>query len=90
MRRRKRTVEQDARSLVDGPRSAAYGAPPDSMRRIALAWSAVLDRPVTAREVALCMAALKICREANRPKRDNRVDLIGFAIIADMVSSPED
>jgi len=56
------------------------------MRRIALAWSAILDRPVTGKEVALCMAALKLCREAHKPKRDNRVDLVGFALIADMVS----
>lgn len=81
-----RRIECEARTLVDGARSAAYGAPPDSMRRIALAWSAILDRKVTGKEVALCMAVLKLCREANQQKRDNRVDAIGFAIIADMVS----
>lgn len=76
-------IEVEARGLVGGDRKQSYGDARESFDRIAQVWSAILKTPVTGQQVALCMAGLKLCREANQPKRDNRVDAIGYVILAD-------
>ncbi len=83
------TVLDDAKALVTGPRNEDYGHPIEMCERIAQAWTAVLGRPVSAKEFTLCMGAMKIVREAIKPKRDNRVDAAGYAAISDMVSEGE-
>ena len=39
----------------------------------------IRDAPLSAEKVALCMVALKISRELNSHKRDNLVDMAGYA-----------
>ena len=75
-------LQTDALTLVDGDRQTDYGPPADNMRRIGLAWSAILDCDVTPAQVALCMAALKLVREAYRHKPDNLIDAHGYVDIA--------
>lgn len=79
------TLLDRARRLVWGDREASYGKPGPLFERVAQTWSAVLNHPVTAEEVVLCMACLKIIREANKPADDNRLDLAGYAAILDRV-----
>ena len=31
------------------------------------------------------MIVIKLCREENKPKKDNRVDIAGYALTLDMV-----
>ena len=51
--------------------------------QIAQVWSGILDRDVTAHEVALCMAGLKLVRASCQPgHEDSYVDLCGYAAIA--------
>lgn len=79
------TILQEAQSLVYGDRQAAYGHPYDDYTRTARMWEAILGmRPftITPRIACLMMAAVKISREVNAPKRDNLVDLAGYAACA--------
>lgn len=75
----KETILQEAQRLVHGDRGAAYGHPLDNFTQTAELWAAILETPVTAEEVALCMIAVKISRQCNAPKRDNVVDIAGYA-----------
>lgn len=78
-------ILEEANSLVHGDRQAAYGHPIDDFSRTAKMWSAILGAPVTPEQVGLCMCAVKISRQCNRPKRDNMVDLAGYAATVEMV-----
>ena len=73
------TVLQEAQRLVYGDRGETYGEPLDDFTRTAQLWSVVLDTTVDAEDVALCMILLKLSRELYQPKRDNRVDIAGYA-----------
>jgi hypothetical protein len=80
------SVLAEAEQIINGPRRDAYGDVAESFNRIASVWSAILKRPVTAREVALCMIGLKLCRESNSHGRDNLVDICGYAELANQVA----
>lgn len=80
-----KSVLLEANDLVHGDRQADYGHPLDDFTKTAAMWSAILGTTVTAEQVGLCMCAVKISRQANRPKRDNLVDLAGYAETVQMV-----
>ncbi len=80
------TILQEAQRLVHGDRGADYGHPVHDFTRTGRIWSAILDLDeVTPQQVALCMIGVKMSREVNRPKRDNRTDIAGYAETLDMV-----
>lgn len=82
---RDKDILEEAHELVDGPRQEDYGHPIDNFNKMAMMWSAILGKQVSEQEVALCMIATKIARETNRPRRDNRVDIAGYAKTLQMV-----
>ena len=79
------SVLAEAAQLVDKDRKHDYGQAAESFWRIAALWGEVLDIPVTADQVALCLIQLKVARAINdtsheRPiKRDTIVDIAGYA-----------
>lgn len=73
------TVLQEAQRLVYGDRGETYGHPLDDFTRTATMWGVILAAPVSAEQVAMCMMALKISRQTYQPKRDNVVDMAGYA-----------
>lgn len=79
------TILEEAQSLVYGDRQAAYGHPLDDFSRTAKMWAAILGCEVTPEQVGLCMCVVKISRQLNRPKRDNLVDLAGYAATVELV-----
>ena len=84
---REESALQEAQRLVHGDRGAAYGHPIDDYTRTGRMWGAILGLPdIDPRLCCLMMAAVKISREVNAPKRDNRVDLAGYAECAQMVA----
>jgi hypothetical protein len=81
---------QEAQRLVHGDRGAAYGHPIDDYTRTGRIWGAIQGVPdIDPRICCLMMAAVKISREVNAPKRDNRVDLAGYAECAQMVAEKQ-
>ncbi len=71
---------EEAQRIVLGPRQADYGHPLEDFTRTGRMWAAILGIPeVTPEQVGLCMIAVKISRECNRHKRDNLVDIAGYA-----------
>lgn len=77
----------EAHKIINGERQDSYGNPEDSFRLIADYWSAYLKVELSAVDVAHMMMLLKIARMSGQePKKDNYVDLAGYAGIAgDMI-----
>jgi len=73
-------------ALTKGDRNAQYGPPDQDFQRTAAMWSAIKGVPFEAREVALFMIALKLSRETHQRKRDNWVDIAGYARCGSLVA----
>ena len=79
------TILEEAQRLVHGARGSDYGHPLDDFTKTARLWEVILGVEVSPEQVALCMMGVKISRELNAPKRDNMVDLAGYAETLRMV-----
>lgn len=85
------TILEEAARLTSRDRHADYGHPLHDFSRVARIWSGVLldklkpDVMVSPEDVALCMVGVKIGRECNKPKRDNRVDGCGYWNTLEMI-----
>lgn len=77
------SVLDEAKACVCGPRRRDYGTPDENFGRIADLWNVHLKdklaKPMTPGDVAMMMILLKVARQANSPKRDNLVDIAGYA-----------
>lgn len=84
------TILEEAQRLVYGPRQQSYGHPADDFARTGRLWGAILGiDDVRPDLVGLCLAAVKISREVNAPKRDNLVDLAGYAGAVSLIRERE-
>lgn len=72
-------ILDDAKYLTSEARRRDYGDVKVDFVRIANMWEVILGVKVEPKQVALCMIALKISRETNKSKRDNWVDIAGYA-----------
>ena len=86
---RGRAICEEALKTINGERQDAYGHPEDTFKKIADLWSSYLFSGsgrvewLTPMQVADMMCLLKIAREkGGKGKRDNMVDLIGYAALA--------
>lgn len=85
---RGRAICEDALRTINGERQDQYGNPEDTFEHIANLWTTYLSGYgdkilVTKPMVAEMMCLLKIAREqCGKGKRDNMVDLIGYAALA--------
>ena len=76
---RKETLEA-ALKCVCGERQDQYGSPENNFGRIAGLWSVYLNFPISASDVAMMMALLKIARiKTGTATEDSFVDLAGYA-----------
>ena len=91
------SVLDEASRTINGERQDQYGKPEDCFALIAEYWTTYLESKglmaegpaVGEGDVAMMMVLFKIAREAHSHKRDNIVDLCGYAgIYGDMVGKP--
>jgi hypothetical protein len=79
-------VLDQGRRIVRGARLADYGGPEANLAAIAEVWNATVLREVpielTARDVALMLAGLKLVRATGRINPDDLVDLAGYTLLA--------
>lgn len=72
----------EALRVINGERQDAYGNPEDTFFKIACLWSSYLGMEVEGSDVANRRILLKMAREkGGKGKRDNYVDLIGYAAL---------
>ena len=68
-------------------RGVRYGHPITNHKRIAELWSAYLGYPIQPNEVAICMALVKISRQAEDvSKLDNYEDCVAYIAIAKSIT----
>lgn len=72
-------ILQEAESLIYGDRQQDYGTVAEDFGRVAAMWSVILGASVSSEQVGLCMIAVKISRQLHGNKRDNLVDIAGYA-----------
>lgn len=91
------SVLTEAASVVNGPRRADYGTPLENHQRTADLWNAYLRhpsvdevrlKPITPRDVCMLNILQKISRDRFCPKRDNLVDIAGYAENAHLCEPP--
>lgn len=77
---------RDALDVLES-RQSTYGDPRPLMADVAASWSLIFGTTVTPAQVALCMCALKLMREARAPGHaDNWTDLAGYADLGRLLS----
>lgn len=75
----------EASALIHGDRNKTYGSPVENFENTAALWTVQLrnklkpGEKIEAAEVALLMIHLKLARTINQPKRDNFLDIAGYA-----------
>jgi len=75
----KETILQEAQKIVYGDRQTDYGSVTENFENIARMWQVILKCTINPEQVGLCMIAMKITRQLNKSKRDNLVDIAGYA-----------
>lgn len=79
-------ILEEANEVI-GERGSDYGSVNEDFDRIAKLWSVIFDTEITGDKVALAMITLKISRQLNKHKRDNIVDIAGYARTLEMYES---
>jgi hypothetical protein len=78
-------ILQEAMRITTGDRNKDYGSPAEDFGRVAKLWSAILGVNITPMQAVMCMVLLKVSRQTNKNKRDNLVDIAGYARVAEML-----
>ena len=80
------SVLQEAHKVIYGDREQTYGHPDKNLKTISKMWNAYItavgQRELNAKDVAILMILLKTARLANDPNnRDSVVDICGYAAL---------
>lgn len=85
------TILSTANTAVTADRQATHGKPENTFGLIAAYWSAHLDQPISAADVAVMMGLLKIARIKTTPDHtDNWIDLAGYAACGGELATEEE
>lgn len=85
----KENVLQEADRLTAHDRNAAYGHPAEDFKRVAGAFNVLTGHTITPEQVAIFMICVKLSRECHKHKRDNLVDIAGYAKCLHMTAEVE-
>jgi len=83
------TILEEAQDLVNGDRQKSYGDAYESFDRIAKMWSAYKGIKITPKDVASMMILMKVSRSVTSSKRDNWVDMAGYAELGSQIEARE-
>ena len=72
----------EAKKLIGGNRQQDYGEKLTNHQNIADFWSIFLKKKITAHDVAICMALVKVARLMHQHKKDSYIDMAAYAAIA--------
>tara|TARA_B100001250_G_C19155252_1_gene509786 strand:- start:179 stop:445 length:267 start_codon:yes stop_codon:yes gene_type:complete len=75
-------ILEEANKLIGGDRNNDYGDKLTNHKNIAALWSIFLRKKITAHDVAMCMALVKVARLMHAHKKDSYIDLAAYAAIA--------
>ena len=88
-----RNILQEADAAVYGDRQADYGTVTANFNTIADLWSttlkSILKENITPEQVGLCMIQVKVARQMYKPKKDNLVDIAGYAATLEKLEKGE-
>ena len=73
---------EEAIRLTSNDRNKDYGDILETHENIAALWSAFLRKTITAHDVAVCMALVKVARLMHQHKKDSYIDMAAYAAIA--------
>lgn len=82
-------ILEEARDLIQGDRASSYGDAKTSFERIASLWSTYKGVEITAKDVASMMILLKVSRGVTSAKRDNWLDIIGYAALGSEIAQTQ-
>lgn len=75
-------ILDEAKELINGPRSRDYGDAWENHSRVAAMWSVILGKDVDPKQVYLCLLALKMCRLIQTPDhKDSAIDICGYGAL---------
>lgn len=83
------SILNEAKAIVEGSRQSDYGDPVESFDRIAKTASVITGKDLSPKECCAVLMAVKIVRESFKHKRDNLVDLCGYAHIMNELNENE-
>lgn len=87
------SILREAHDAVYGSRQGDYGHPREDFTRTAVLWTGLLQHKladgafIEPEDIARCMVGVKLSRDVNSPKRDNRVDMAGYALCLDRLET---
>lgn len=88
-------VLEEAKRLITGDRNKSYGSATENFTNIAKIWNVQFGHMLkdgyefTAGQVGEAMISVKLARAIAQPKRDNYVDMAGYAACTAEVRSDE-
>ena len=85
----KQSILDEAKAVVEGSRQSDYGDPVESFDKIAKTASMIAGKDLSPKECCAVLMAVKIVRESFNHKRDNLVDLCGYAHIMNELNENE-
>ena len=80
-----KSILQEAAEIRSGSRNADYGDAVKNFERISAMASLMVGKEITEEQCCAVLMAVKLCREAYNHKRDNLVDLCGYADIMELI-----
>lgn len=76
-----KTILEEANEIVRGVRQQDYNHPKESFARISTLASLMTGKELTPQDCCKVLMAVKLTRESFKHKRDNLVDLCGYAYL---------
>jgi hypothetical protein len=80
-------ILEEALQITNGDRREDYGDCKVEFDRIAKIWTVLFETEITPNQVALGMIALKLTRQMHSNKRDNWVDIAGYARVGHIATN---